>query len=353
MSKKLQVFISSTFVDLKQERQAAVAAVLKSGHIPAGMELFTSGDQSQLDTIKAWIDESDVYMLILGGRYGTVETKSGKSYTELEFDYAVSKSKPLFSVVINENALEAKVKEHGTSVIESTNGLLLKKFRKKVLSYVSSFYDDQKDIRLTVYESLADFAANKELIGWVRGNTVIDTLPLFDEIKKLSEENNNLRSKVTEITRQQKNGGLANEEIESIISILSREIMNVPGHVFSDGKPMKLSALNLFLIIKTAFATGIENDNQMTRTENFLFFNLAPQLQILGLVDYEKVAGARYRRCALTSKGANFLSSLARQSTEKIIDNLAIEKDEAAPLMNPDQTGKSRARPRKAAGAGK
>lgn len=69
MDKKLQVFISSTFVDLKEERQAAVQAILKAGHIPAGMELFTAGDKSQMETITRWIDESDIYMLILGGRY--------------------------------------------------------------------------------------------------------------------------------------------------------------------------------------------------------------------------------------------------------------------------------------------
>ena len=72
------------------ERQAAVEAILQAGHIPAGMELFTSSNQSQWDIIKRWIDESDIYMLILGGRYGSIETKSGKSYTHLEYEYALS-----------------------------------------------------------------------------------------------------------------------------------------------------------------------------------------------------------------------------------------------------------------------
>ena len=66
LKKKLQVFVSSTYLDLKSERQTAVEAILKSGHIPAGMELFSAGNDSQLDTIRRWIDESDVYMLILG-----------------------------------------------------------------------------------------------------------------------------------------------------------------------------------------------------------------------------------------------------------------------------------------------
>ena len=79
MDKKLQIFISSTYIDLKEERQAAVQAILKAGHIPAGMELFTAGDKSQMETIKRWIDESDIYMLILGGRYGSIEPTTSLS----------------------------------------------------------------------------------------------------------------------------------------------------------------------------------------------------------------------------------------------------------------------------------
>ena len=58
--KKLQVFVSSTYADLKEERQAAVEAILSARHIPAGMELFAAGDKSQMEVIKRWIDESDV-----------------------------------------------------------------------------------------------------------------------------------------------------------------------------------------------------------------------------------------------------------------------------------------------------
>ena len=38
--KKLQVFVSSTYTDLQDERQAAVEGILGSNNIPAGMELF-------------------------------------------------------------------------------------------------------------------------------------------------------------------------------------------------------------------------------------------------------------------------------------------------------------------------
>jgi hypothetical protein len=43
----------------------------------------------------------DVYLLILGGRYGSIEPNSGKSYV-VEYEYAVENNKPLFSCVIND-----------------------------------------------------------------------------------------------------------------------------------------------------------------------------------------------------------------------------------------------------------
>jgi hypothetical protein len=155
MTSKLQVFVSSTFQDLRRDRQAAVEAILKSGHIPAGMELFIAGDKSQWEVIQRWISDSDVYMLILGGRYGSIEPTSGRSYTELEYDFAVASGKPHFAVVITEEALEARVKEHGSLVFEKDFPEKLKDFREKVLEKMSSFFSDHKDVKLSVLETLA------------------------------------------------------------------------------------------------------------------------------------------------------------------------------------------------------
>ena len=195
--KRLQVFVSSTFSDLIPERQAAVEAILTAGHIPAGMELFTSGDESQMDVIKQWIDESDVYLLILGGRYGSIEPKSGKSYTQLEYEYALSKGKPLFSCVIKDSAIENRVKAEGTKVIEMQEPQKLKDFRDLVLSKMSRFWEDAKDIKISIGETLAQFARREDLIGWVRPSGQANMPALADEIARLSRENSELRSRTS------------------------------------------------------------------------------------------------------------------------------------------------------------
>jgi hypothetical protein len=199
MKRKLQVFISSTYSDLREERQAAVEAILKAGHIPAGMELFTAGNKSQMATIERWIDESDVYMLILGGRYGSIEPTTSLSYTELEYDYAVSQCKPAFAVVITEAALEAKVKTGGTQFIEKVDPKALAQFREKVLKNISSFFSDSKDVKLCVYESMSDYAANSDLKGWIAADEVPDTKSLQDEIRTLRDNNASLMDEIQKL----------------------------------------------------------------------------------------------------------------------------------------------------------
>ena len=170
MNKKLQVFISSTYKDLIDERQAAVQAVLESGHIPAGMELFKAGNLSQLETIKKWINDSDVYMLILGGRYGSIEPISGKSYTQLEYEYALSKNIPVFSVVLTDAFLLHKTELLGKNVFENDNPDLYKNFKNEVMSKIIKFVDDEKDIKISIFATIQEFINDYNLEGWIRGD---------------------------------------------------------------------------------------------------------------------------------------------------------------------------------------
>ncbi|UUZ82515.1 DUF4062 domain-containing protein [Paenibacillus sp. P26] len=62
MRKKLQIYISSTYYDLIEERHTAVEAILQAGHIPAGIE--QNFKESPMKIRKRWIDESDIYILI-------------------------------------------------------------------------------------------------------------------------------------------------------------------------------------------------------------------------------------------------------------------------------------------------
>lgn len=220
--KKLQVFVSSTYSDLREERQAAVEAILSSGNIPAGMELFAAGDETQMTVIKRWIDESDVYLLILGGRYGSIEQKSGKSYTHLEYEYALQQHKPLFAVVVSEDALKKKVKKIGAEVIETDNPSKLKEFRAEVLSNLVRFWEDRKDIKIAIHETMSEFSFRKDLIGWIRGDNLINSGFLAEEIARLTKENSELRTAI--INNDGKDNALyANLRYDEMEELLKRE----------------------------------------------------------------------------------------------------------------------------------
>src|SRR5262249_55806447 len=153
----------------------------------------------QLETIRQWIKESDVFMLILGGRYGTVEEESGKSYIQLEYEYAIEKDKPVFAAVITEKYLDNKIKNQGKIVLEDKHHDLYQSFQKTVMSRICSFFDDAKDLKIILHESIPDVTRDRELPGWVRGDEVSDPKPMIEEMAQLRAENTRLTKRVAEL----------------------------------------------------------------------------------------------------------------------------------------------------------
>lgn len=205
MPRKLQVFVSSTYTDLIKERQAAVGEILHARHIPAGMELFSAGDQSQLNVIKRWINDSDLFMLILGGRYGSIEPQTGNSYIQVEYEYAVDNSVPVFTLVLTDNFLKAKcniVLAKGGNVgdiYELNNPQKYTDFKNKVHQRMCKYCDNISDIKLGILESLIEFTHDSyyEFQGWVRGSELkqvkAQILTFTDENQKLKVEIENLK----------------------------------------------------------------------------------------------------------------------------------------------------------------
>jgi Domain of unknown function (DUF4062) len=284
--KKLQVFVSSTYVDLKAERQAAVEAILSAGHIPAGMELFAAGDRSQMEVIKRWIDESDAFLLILGGRYGSLEPTANKSYVELEYEYAQEKGKAFFAVVIDENYLESKVKVHGSEMLEKENPQHLKTFRAKVLTKLVKFFGDSRDIELAVHKTLSDFSRRDELIGWIPGNQAVNSGALAEEIARLAKENTTLRDRLSKtgdatptfcgLTFHDMYQMLRNELID--LSIVERDFekeavdeLESDVAMFKDSKP---SLLHLLWLCRDALASEYSFSEQEELLDRLRGFGL-------------------------------------------------------------------------------
>lgn len=197
--RKLQVFVSSTFTDLQRQRQAAVEAILQAGHIPAGMELFGADDKAQMEVIRGWIADSDVFLILLGGRYGTVDTESGKSYTHLEYEHALALRKPVLAMVMTDDAIEARGRTD-LALIERENGALLKKFRTTVTDgRLVSFFRGDDDLKLHVMVALANADRREELVGWMRGSEAEGAQEARRQVALLTNENAVLRARNAEL----------------------------------------------------------------------------------------------------------------------------------------------------------
>ena len=194
--RRLQIFLSSTYEDLIDERLAAMEAILAAGHIPAAMEQFSLGDETALERIKVWIEESDAFILILGGRYGSIEPHSGKSYMQLEYEYAGEKKKPFFALVVSEKHHEQRVKERGLAVDEREHQDKYKEFRTIVKQKLCGFWNDRKDIKAAILQKLPEWAQRSDLVGWVRGEAAASP-EVMNELARLSRENSELRAKAS------------------------------------------------------------------------------------------------------------------------------------------------------------
>ncbi|WP_405156064.1 DUF4062 domain-containing protein [Paenibacillus sp. FSL K6-0108] len=306
MEKKLQVFISSTYIDMIEERQAAVTAVLNSGHIPAGMELFKSGDQTQKETIKRWIDESDVYMLILGGRYGSLDPESGKSYTHWEYDYAGDQGKRRFAIVITDEKLMDKAREN-PNFMEREHYAKYQDFKSEVLNNISKFYEDIKDIKLTVMESLREYETDDNLVGWVKSdsiqsneNILLENAELLKENARLSKENDTLNQRLTQKT------DLNGYQYAEIKSTLENIVVKLPKRV--DETETETTLLRFFVRRASLFSMGATNSSKSSALTLYIYYNVAPKLMKFGLVEKINVPGVQYEKVQTTKEGLRFLA---------------------------------------------
>src|SRR5207253_1332631 len=161
-----QVFVSSTFADLKDERRAVIQALMEMDCIPAGMELFPAADEEQWAFIRKVIDDCDYYLVVVGGRYGTL-TAEGISYTEKEYDYACAKGIKVIAF-LHERPDEIPV---GRSDIDPSIREKLGAFREKLSTgRLVKFWRSPEQLPGLVALSLAKTIKAYPAVGWVRAS---------------------------------------------------------------------------------------------------------------------------------------------------------------------------------------
>lgn len=164
-NKRYQVFVSSTYQDLTDERAAVIQAILNLDHLPAGMEMFPAANADQMTLIRRVIDESDYYVVVVAGRYGSVDAE-GISYTEQEYDYAVQTGKPILGFVHGDpDRIEVGKTDQNDAARKK-----LAEFRKKVESRMVRHFTSPAELGGHVTTSLVRAIKDDPGIGWVRGD---------------------------------------------------------------------------------------------------------------------------------------------------------------------------------------
>jgi hypothetical protein len=185
LEKRYQVFVSSTFRDLELERQEVMHALLELDCMPAGMELFPAANETQWNLIKKVIDDCDYYVLILGGRYGSIGPE-GISYTEMEYRYALTTGKP--TIAFLHRSPGKIIADNSESTAEGKEKLQV--FRASVEKKLCKHWETPQELGSVVSRSLIQLIKSSPAVGWVRANELADreaTMELLQLRRRVEE----------------------------------------------------------------------------------------------------------------------------------------------------------------------
>lgn len=165
MERRYQVFLSSTYEDLQEERLGVMKILLELDCIPCGMEYFPAASEDQWSYIRNLIASCDYYLVVVAGRYGSTDS-TGLSFTEREYDLAVELGVPTLAFVHSnpESLLVGKV-EKGQRAQNR-----LDRFRKKLRAKLCKGWSTRQELGSVVSTSLTQLIKRHPRIGWVRGD---------------------------------------------------------------------------------------------------------------------------------------------------------------------------------------
>lgn len=170
MNPRYQIFVSSTFQDLKDARERVIYELMRNGFIAVGMEQFHASDEEQMDYIRPLIDQADYYVVIVKGRYGSL-SNDGLSYTEREYRYAVEKGVPVLAFLFDDlNSISLQDTDNDPEKLKK-----FKEFRSELSSRrIVSFWKTDDELVSKVKDAVFSIIFRKPGIGWVRGDQAID-----------------------------------------------------------------------------------------------------------------------------------------------------------------------------------
>lgn len=223
MDKRYQIFISSTYSDLIEEREKVMRAVMELKYFPAGMEQFPAAGIPPIEMIKKFLKDCDYYILIIGARYGSINKQTGKSYTEEEYDFAVSEGIPVIAFLHK----DPRSIPSGKTDENDGKRKKLKKFKEKVedAGVTVRYWSNADNLKACVLASIPQAIQFQERTGWVRAGTEMSTDSR--EFDKLKNENARLKEQVKDNSQNSQDLKKSYQEAQSIIKDLKAKLENI------------------------------------------------------------------------------------------------------------------------------
>ena len=256
MDKRFQVFVSSTYTDLIEERQAVMQTLMEMDCIPAGMELFPAADEDQFEFIKRIIDDCDYYLIIIGGRYGSLAA-DGLSFTEKEYDYALSRGLRVIALV-HSNSDQIIV---GKSEKDKKSKIKLEKFRSRVCKgRMVKFWDDKSQISGILSPSLSKTIKLFPAIGWVRASQVA-SVEILEEVNYLRKENDRLNVIGQNLSNFGKTRSILEKKVVIGIDVFVHD--DIGGYEKVNKTSLEIKYVEIYRVISDTILGGKTRDSEV------------------------------------------------------------------------------------------
>jgi hypothetical protein len=99
----IKFFVCSTFLDLTAHRNAVIKKLQSHAGVINAQEFFGARDQKPLVTCLEEVDKSEVFIMFLGPRYGSIDPDANRSFVECEYERAKERNIPRFAYLIDDS----------------------------------------------------------------------------------------------------------------------------------------------------------------------------------------------------------------------------------------------------------
>ncbi|OAI82161.1 hypothetical protein AYO36_15865 [Exiguobacterium sp. KKBO11] len=314
MEKKMQVYISSTYHDLSEEHEFVKQVILDAKHIPTDIKFLQdfSPTIQHSTLITETIEESDIFILIIGGKYGP-QIFSNRSQIDFEYLIASKLNKPIFVFQLSDQMLNQKDRSGFISIPdihETKYKNEFYNFKRLVLSkHTVLNIDNEQQFKIRVVESLIAAEDHLGLNGWVRA----EKHHLLQEIKRLQRELEKIESKneiMIKVTsrpstesRQTKLGSFTYEEILYALTSRSVDIGDNQAKEFGF-KTRYPTLLELLMEYHMLLSRGVTYVNSNSLDE-MLKAHLIPVLLSLGMMEdsQQMIGDIQFEKTKLSANG--------------------------------------------------